>query len=87
MAAVKKVTLPSPTGNEQGSTPPKTWEQEEIAQPEYAAPSNKKDPTDNAKDIMGLDEDEARKIPGSEAPDQPWKSPPSPAPRRLRRDQ
>lgn len=86
MAAVKTVKLPSPTGNEQGSTPSETWTEQERPQPDYAAPSNTRDPRDNAKDVQGLDPDETRKIPGSGVPGEPWKSPPAPPPRRLRRD-
>jgi hypothetical protein len=83
---IKKVTLPSPGPNDQGNSPSETWTPAEPAQVDYAAPSPTRDPRDNSKDVLGLDPDESRKIPGSDTPDQPWKSPPAPPPRRLRRD-
>ena len=63
MATVKTVKLPSPGGNDQGATPAETWTEEERPQPDYAAPSNTRDPRDNAKDVQGLDPDEARTYP------------------------
>lgn len=83
---IKTVKLPSPGPNDQGATPPKTWIEQERPQPDYAAPSNTRDPRDNAKDIQGLDPAEARNYPGSGVPGEPFTRFPSPAPRRLRRD-
>lgn len=79
----KKAVLPSPgsNANEQGA--PSPWPQQEIPAGGYpGAIPNRADPRNNSE--IGLDKPDP--FPGSGVPGEPWKSPPSPAPRRLRRD-
>jgi hypothetical protein len=51
MAAVKTVKLPSPGPNE-GAAPAETWTEQERPQPDYAAPSNTRDPRNNSEDVL-----------------------------------
>lgn len=80
----KKAVLPSPgsNANEQGAESP--WSSPPSSPADYpAAVRADRDPRDNSAE-HGLDLPEP--YPGSDPPDKPWKSVPSPSPRRIRRD-
>jgi hypothetical protein len=85
MAAVRTVKLPSPGPNDQGATPPKTWEQEEIKQDAYPGMLDASDPRElSSKGPPNLETQQD--YPGSGVPGEPWTSAPAPPPRRRRRD-
>jgi hypothetical protein len=81
MATSKKILpLPGSNANELGE--PSPWIQKEIPAPDYPGAFGNRDP--RAPDEMSRLSPEP--YPGSGVPGEPWKSPPAPAPRRLRRD-
>jgi hypothetical protein len=78
-----KPILPQPGSNANEPGTPSLWTQREVPVGSYpGAIPNNRDPRSMSEIGLGAPEE----VPGSGVPGEPWKSVPSPAPRRLRRD-